>query len=737
VDGFEHRPVVEQAAILGPADHPQAAPRYVRKDVSPETIQDAARLRAVRRVAACLKANWISIAIATAAIVVCLEFLGVVLQHTRFGLPIEDAYIYLTYAKQFGRGEPFTYFSGGGYSAGSTSVIWPMLLAPFWTLGARGEALVWVSFSLCSALYAATGVLCGALVRRIFGALPGVIAACSALAIAPFAFTALSGMEVALASALLVSAIYQLYDVGPVGSPTKKLGLTLACLALSRPEATIIVGFVVAVHASMRLRRREWRSAVWWTLPMLAPILWVIANRVFAGNFFPNTGVAKSHFYLPGFDWTYWWDAVVDQTKAMLRALFWKADSPFVYPRLIAALWIIGAVRILYWAHRSKKLLVGTLVVFAPLGLILAVITSSGAWPFHNYRYISAAFPLIMATAACALAPVRRVEQSRLAHNTWLAVAGLSLLIFIRGAYAPMRADMALYAQDATDLNAQVVKIGRYIHDRLPDARIMFHDAGAIAYYGDRPVFDMLGLVTNHQAKVANNGPGSRFEFLESLPPEARPTHFAYYPPWMGQDEFFGEVVLRTPLGLPFHNRRLIGGEDMQLIVANWDHAHTAERPSANAGWNLVDRIDVADIASEEAHGWQGALGRRRFGDPTARWSVFHKDERPTLLLDGGRTIRGGSERFVTKVDPTKPVRLVIRTGGKPSYPYHEGINRPTDLAIYDSDGAELAKATLPAPTGNFIEVNFDFRAMKTNLTIVTRASGPYRVFHWFVLQPN
>jgi hypothetical protein len=161
-------------------------------------------------VAALMRRHWIAIAIATGAILIAVDFVGIVLQHTHFGLPIEDAYIYLTYAKQFGRGAPFTYFTGGGYSAGSTSVIWPMILAPFWTLGARGEALVWVSFSLCAALYAATGVLCGALVRRMFGVVPGVLAACAALAIAPFAFTALSGMEVALASALLVAAIYQL-----------------------------------------------------------------------------------------------------------------------------------------------------------------------------------------------------------------------------------------------------------------------------------------------------------------------------------------------------------------------------------------------------------------------------------------------------------------------------------------------------------------------------------------------
>src|SRR5215207_1448345 len=76
------------------------------------------------------------------------------------GLPLDDRYIYLTYAKQFGRAEPFTYYPGGGYSAGSTSVLWPMLLAPFWTLGARGHALVWVSFGMCAALYAVVAIGC-------------------------------------------------------------------------------------------------------------------------------------------------------------------------------------------------------------------------------------------------------------------------------------------------------------------------------------------------------------------------------------------------------------------------------------------------------------------------------------------------------------------------------------------------------------------------------------------------
>ena len=85
--------------------------------------------RAARAAAARLRPFLPEIAIALAAIAIAWTFAAAVLRHTRpFGLPLDDAYIYLTYAKQIGRGAPFTYFPGDGYSAGSTSV-------HEWTLG--------------------------------------------------------------------------------------------------------------------------------------------------------------------------------------------------------------------------------------------------------------------------------------------------------------------------------------------------------------------------------------------------------------------------------------------------------------------------------------------------------------------------------------------------------------------------------------------------------------------------
>lgn len=676
--------------------------------------------------------------IALVAIVIAWAFAATTLAHTRpMGLPLDDSYIYLTYAKQFGRMQPFSYYPGGGYSAGSTSVLWPMLLAPFWTLGARGHALVWVSFGLCTALYAATAVGVHQIVKRLFGTAPALLAPLFLLGIAPFAWTSLSGMEVAFAAALLVAMILLLLDQAPTGPPAKKLIAVLACASLSRPEAMLLVLGIVGIAVLQRLRQRDLRAAAWWLAPLGAPALWLLANKLFAGQLFPNTGVAKSHFYLPGFDWTYWWQTITELSGKLAKGLFWDPASPLVWPRVMLALWIVGAIRIAWWARRERRYLVGALLVAAPFALMFAVIASSGLWSFQNYRYIAPAFPLLAIALGAPFGFPLATAAPLVRRASWVVIAFVGGM-FVRSAVPGLRADMLLFAQGAMDTNTQVVAIGKYLHAKLPDASVMFHDAGAIAYYGDGKVYDMLGLVTNYQAGIANNGPGARFEFLEHMPADERPTHFAYYPSWLGTNELYGEVLLATPLRPGFEPRRMVGDGDMQIITASWDHVGTGERPLVeHAGWAMVDRLDIADLASERAHHWRGAQGRRKFGDPTARWSLLAREVSARgLVIDGGRTIRGGAEDFTMTIDPAKPVRLVMRTGGPASQAYHETISAPVAVTITGDDGRAYPPQVLPAPRGAFEEVVFDLPAGVTP-TVHAHAASPYRVFHWFVLQPE
>lgn len=683
----------------------------------------------------------VGLAIAIATVVTVYD-------HTAtMGFPLDDSYIYLTYAKQFGRAEPFSYFPGGGYSAGSTSVIWPMLMAPFWTLGARGHALVWVSYGLCTALMLATVATVFAIVRRYAASTSGAVLSCVALlAIAPFSFTSLSGMEVALASWLLVTIIWLLGQQPSDEGPRWSLLACLAAAALSRPEASLLTFGVVVIATLQRLRRRRWRAAAWWAAALVPLVLWLTANKLLAGNLFPNTGVAKSHFYLPGFSWNYWFDVLHTGRIEMRRALFEGADSPLPWPSYFEITWLVGAAAIAVWAYREKRWLTGLVMIVTPIGFSLAIIASSGLWNFQNYRYIAPAFAVLVVPLGFAVGAVERCNARFVPKAAWLAtvVAATLSVVIAYQAVPRLKHSARFFAQGVTDTNTQVVTIGEYIHEHLPDAKIMFHDAGAIAYYGDGSVFDMLGLVTNYQAGIANNGAGARFEFLESLPEAQRPTHFAYYPGWMGTTDFYGATVLSTPLMAQFAMARLAGAVDMQIIEARWGQHLSAEAPfTPHPGWRMVDRVDVADMASERAHQWQGALGARRFGNPSARWSfVARQASTPPAdgqlglpYVDGGRTIRDGRETFALKVAPTLATTLVLRSGGPLTQPYHVAADRAVEISVHDATtGTVVATGVVPPPDDTFMETTFVLPAGVTHITVT--ANAPYRVFHWFALQP-
>ena len=75
---------------------------------------------------------------ATAAAFCCAGF---ALTDGVFPIPLDDTYIYFGFARSTALGHPFEWIPGNGYSSGSTSMLYPLLLAPGWALGLRGSWL--------------------------------------------------------------------------------------------------------------------------------------------------------------------------------------------------------------------------------------------------------------------------------------------------------------------------------------------------------------------------------------------------------------------------------------------------------------------------------------------------------------------------------------------------------------------------------------------------------------------
>src|SRR5512141_560298 len=58
-----------------------------------------------------------------------------------FPVPLDDVYSHFGFARSAALGRPCQWIPGNGYSSGGTSLTYPLLLAPGYLLGLRGENL--------------------------------------------------------------------------------------------------------------------------------------------------------------------------------------------------------------------------------------------------------------------------------------------------------------------------------------------------------------------------------------------------------------------------------------------------------------------------------------------------------------------------------------------------------------------------------------------------------------------
>src|SRR6185312_9965002 len=63
------------------------------------------------------------------------------------GAPLDDTFIHFQFARGLAGGHFFQYVPGEGYVSGATSLLWPLLLAPFYAVGLRDVSLLWAAWA--------------------------------------------------------------------------------------------------------------------------------------------------------------------------------------------------------------------------------------------------------------------------------------------------------------------------------------------------------------------------------------------------------------------------------------------------------------------------------------------------------------------------------------------------------------------------------------------------------------
>ncbi|WP_437677802.1 hypothetical protein [Sorangium sp. So ce131] len=698
-------------------------------------------------------------------------------------LPLDDAFIHMQYARRIAEGGFFSFVAGEGYSTGATSLLWPVLLAPFYALGLRDLSLVHAIWALGLVFHAALAVETTRLARPLAGPAAAAGAGAMCVAFAAFAWFAWSGMEtVAFAwiltrTARLAAALCEPSPPEPAGdgpaappdhtaalpggaaappdgappasarrapsTPASAYAATARALALAgllapllRPEgalASLIAALAIATAprpapslvpapAPPILRAGRLLALV----PLVGPLVVPALNLLLAGHATSSTTAVKWLLGNPNYDTPTLRAAVLENVELLATDVLNGGRWTAVFlPEGSVVVIALGAVALVVAAHRRGRPAHAAVVIALALGALLPCTYLSFLW--NRVRYVWPFAPAWIVMAACLAREIGDLAQrlQRSLHDVAPLVAGA-----FAGALAA-RLPWAIddLANSARAIDRQQVWLGRWAAEHLPeDARIGVNDTGALAYFSGRRTFDVVGLTTEGEARYWVAGPGSRFEHYEGLPPERRPTHFIVYPHWMACTPVLGRELVDATV----EDQAILGGTTMIAYEARWSLLGSGALPvRAAPGERILDELDVSDLESESAHDYRpGPLADQNnhavaLGAPDSSAPGEPDPARPEIA-DGGRFYRK-TDRFITRAAGAAGVaeaRLVLRVAAE--------------------DGAELAVSvagqevgTVEIPAGAWVERDLPLPAARLSgnapIEIALRRGSGFHAFHYWI----
>ncbi|MFZ1979064.1 MAG: hypothetical protein WAV76_14010, partial [Bacteroidota bacterium] len=413
------------------------------------------------------------------------------IQNGTYLFAFDDAWIHLQYAKNIVAYGSFSFFKNVESSSGSTSPLYTILLAVLWHLSANKIVL--------SNIMGCAGLCLGGwfffkLARIFFPDQPILaLGGTSLMMFEPhLQFIAVSGMETTLFITLLLMIWYFYLMRRPV-----LFGLTGGLSIWCRPEAVIFLCILLGVSvyersilkektndASIALSSQANRFR--WSILMICSFVlaYCLFNYILSKTILPNTFAAKGKYYESmTFIFLKWaWEFICEDT------------SPFVLLSAFAGiLFLVFTIK-----HRRS-------LNFLP-ALIWILLLYLAYWfylprVYQNGRYLMPSLPFIIFLALEGIHRLilllQRIEQKKLSV---VLESGLVILLLCSGLWTEINALQRYrnYVSDSGHYTLQrQIRAAVWIKDNLPaDAVIAAHDVGALGYYSERKIVDMVGLIT-------------------------------------------------------------------------------------------------------------------------------------------------------------------------------------------------------------------------------------------------
>ena len=614
-----------------------------------------------------------AVAVATGALYV---FINLYFTDARFTFPLDDAYIFLHYARNFAAGHPLVYNLGDPPTTGVTSYLYLLLLTPLALIFRTPDGLVWAAFVLNVALYGASVWLFAKVARHLFDGFYVVISTFVYATTGAITFHALGGMDAGLYVTALLLGLYSYIKYREDGRPALFI-VSLAALTLARPEG---IG-AAALMAALALMGREPNNAAgvagkrsrWLVLLGLSPVpLYFVVNYAVGGHLTSASFLSKSILTHGTQPWAVRAAAILSYTiyavKSILAGLdgiylraLYNANTPYAaanyFPPLALAFFLVG------WGRAARK---SWTYRMPSAGFVAGVVFLAGVaasclvlpFPRHFARYIAPYFPFFVIGVLGGidgLAILIRYGRPSISHAAMFWTGAAYFLVFglLSSSYF-----VVVYGMSARDIRFQHIAVAGHLRDNVPvTASIFTHDVGALAYYGERHIVDLEGLVTPDGWRYGKEGLGGSAEFVRL---HGRPgDYFAGYFKVYEFDD--AGVVERPEYAAALFSTAMAGGGEMAVARFVPEVFRPSPLPPARTtgGFELADELNVADAAMEEAHDYRL---RRRGGNMLSAycavkpvWAVSHEP-----VFETGRTVCG-VEEFTVNVPAGRDVLALVR----------------------------------------------------------------------------
>lgn len=648
--------------------------------------------------------NLLALMLGIGAIQVALYYVAGTLASVDGGMaiPQPDTLLYCQAARRIVGGHPFSFSEGTAVCTGTTSVLYPFVLAvPYW-LGATGDALFMAGFWLNAFFYLLflagwglalwewlekpqTRLLAGLLI-----ALAGQPAYCSLAQSDIGCWLAVSGFL----AAGLARGSRPLY------------GSLLLLGPWIRPEGMICVLAFALVQTLQVLNlkfklwpqtdRRELGKDLLLAGAGLLSVVGVFAlNYALTGEAQFSSVAHKGYFkqysftaalYLTIGDFlTMLKDFVFGLSSQMPRSLY--------SPPLVGGICLLAGLATYPWRVSRARTISFALYILAFFGGFLTV--SYSGWQDTNLdRYICWGAPLLLLFIAIGCQQLAEKTGSRaipwLPHGL-LVVFSLGSAVTLCATFHQTSEIVNLDRSFAHECEAALptgASLGGLVRCGIAYLLSPRRFAHLSAIYS--PEFAHRAPESAHAFAILKNQPDTRFDFWLA-DPEHTPAHFGKY-----ADVLCGPTVKSGPGG-------------WQLRKAEWKGWNTA--PLMQTNLHLVSKLSIAYEKDEESLQYEcfDRYGRKPFA-PFVQTDKLNGSP----ILECGRVLVGG-DAFSVPFEPGKDARIVMRTLPRQTVGSPNGIKRSVETMEFANplgirvlvDNQDLGIQSISYATNGFSDVTF------------------------------